>query len=141
MLQCVRVCVFCGPAILNLCQRGTTDSNPHFLRNSKASIRAVQQRHNTNEPRNAHMHTNACVPPFSTCDTPDISSHPHPEKEPCIIILLVNCTALSHTWRKTKPKSASRLPGCSSPRVCSVRYKSRLTTGIYHRYYRYRTLR
>ena len=69
------------------------NSNPHTL--NFESIRAVQQRaaqeqqqrYNTSEPRNAHLHTREerlCFP-FSTCDTLVISSQLHPEGEPCSV--------------------------------------------------------
>ena len=71
-------------------QRGTI-SNPHFLwlqklPRSAAAAQQQQHRYNTSESRNAHIHRNACAPPFqhTTCG---ISSHPHPEGEPCNTLL------------------------------------------------------
>ena len=69
---------------------------------SEASIGAVLQprRHNSNKQHAPLQHkwtfqrsytpwmigTPACVPPFSTCDTPGIWSHPHPEAHKVLLI-------------------------------------------------------
>ena len=56
---------------------------PHFLRISKALAQHMQRFNIIIEP-----HVDSCTwdrlcPPFATCDTPGISSPPHPEGEPC----------------------------------------------------------
>ena len=68
VLLCVRVCVLCGRAILNTCQRGT-NSKPHFLfRQHPRSTEAAQHhqlRYNTSEPGNAHTHETPAFPLFN----------------------------------------------------------------------------
>ena len=55
---CGRVGVLCG-RLLN-----TTRDNANPLPLKFKSARAVHQRYNTSEHRNAHTHRNACFPPF-----------------------------------------------------------------------------
>ena len=91
----MRVCVLCGRAILN----STRDNfNPHFFEfrkhpRSTATVQQQQQRYNTNEPRNAHIYRNACVPPFQLVMPSGFPSQPHPEGEPCTMyISCLRCT-------------------------------------------------
>ena len=61
------------------------DSIPHFLRISKPPAQHIKQRQNIIiEPQIGSYTWERLCCPFATCESPEISSLPHPEGEPCI---------------------------------------------------------
>ena len=70
--------VLCERAILNRTREIATHTFQQHPRSTAPTQQQQQQqqRYNTSEPRNVHIHRDACVP-ISTCDTPGISSLPH----------------------------------------------------------------
>ena len=101
---CGRIMRACHPEHMS-----TRDNSiPHFLEISTASTQS-QRRHNSNSSGTTqanlatfiHIHIKGApdwCSPFSTCDTPGISIHPHPEGEPCnlqpCIIFYISSTYL-----------------------------------------------
>ena len=77
------VCV-CARAILNTILSSWTIPS-HVLRISNAHAPHIKQRYNIIiEPHVGSCTRNHLCSPNATCDTPGISSLPHPEGEPCI---------------------------------------------------------
>ena len=92
---CVRIMWACYP------EHNEGQFQPRFLWISKESAQYIEQCYNSNSSSGTTQ-VNLTTPiyierpcsPFSTCDTPGISSQPHPAGEPCTCI---------HTSRRLVP--------------------------------------
>ena len=58
------------------------------------SIRAVQQRYSTSEPRKAHIHRNACVPPFQLATPPGFQVNHIPKGNLVCMYIYINALVL-----------------------------------------------
>ena len=84
-LFCAYVCV------LFWTQRGKipTHTSSEFLQYPRSTAAVQQQQQQwyttTGEPLKVHKHRDACALHLPNCDTPGLSSQPHPQGEPCNI--------------------------------------------------------
>ena len=110
MLLCVRIMWACILNTLNTCQRGTK-SSLHLLSISKTSIRAAQQRHNSNSSGTTQVNlatlvyigTPVYVPPFQLATPPGFQVIHNPKGN-----LVLLCTCKIGCFRNTFISSSGR---------------------------------
>ena len=90
------------------------DSIPHFLRIPKTPAQHIKRRYNIIiEPDIGSYIWERLFSHFAACDTPGISSLPHPEGEPCTTMCQIYFFAHRHLCL-FRPRVVSRALGCGA---------------------------